>query len=147
MEQDSGYAREEDGTARMKHLPHKQHWANPAAGNSQCRLGRCSRQPQREASFREIGLFRYPTTHDFRMLWPNMETAAGMPRSCCYKIIFYALACPLSNCLSSTQKQFHPKTSPLLFGKGSPREKRMKQSESEGRRDAARKDVLHSYSQ
>lgn len=89
MEQDSGCAKEEDGMAGIKHLPHKQHWANPAAGNSQnSRLGRCSSQPQHEASFREIWLFRYPITHDFKMLWPNVVSAAGMPRSCCYKSSF-----------------------------------------------------------
>lgn len=35
MEQDSGYAEEEDGAVRIMHLHHKQHQVNPAAGNSQ----------------------------------------------------------------------------------------------------------------
>lgn len=34
MEQDSGYTEEEDGTAGIMHLHHKQHQDNPVAGNS-----------------------------------------------------------------------------------------------------------------
>lgn len=34
MEQDSGYAEEEDGTAGITHLHHEQHQDSPAAGNS-----------------------------------------------------------------------------------------------------------------
>lgn len=45
-------------------------------------------------------------------------------------------------------KPIPPQNQPIaLFGKGSPRKKRTKQSESKGRRDTARKDVLRSYSQ
>lgn len=45
-------------------------------------------------------------------------------------------------------KPIPPPNQPIApSGRGSPREKRMKQSESKGRRDAVRKDVLHSYFQ
>lgn len=35
MEQDLGYAKGDNGAARITHLYHKQHQVNPAAGNSQ----------------------------------------------------------------------------------------------------------------
>lgn len=78
MEQDSGYAKEEDGMAGISTCH------TSSTGLIQL-LGIASADWEDAPASLNV---RYPTTHDFKMLWPNVVSAAGMPRSCCYKSSF-----------------------------------------------------------